>query len=315
MSLIFAKHSFIETIGKSYMYKEIPQVVLQSEIVKGEAGYPHKLMGFDREFEKIYIQGDVGALEKCVAVIGSRKATPYGIKIARLIGEWCSEYGLSVVSGCARGCDQASHEGALAAGGKTVAVLGCGADVIYPSNAQRLLRAIAQQGAIVSEYDWQTPPAKYRFVQRNRLIAALSELVIVVEASIPSGTFSTVNHANDLGVSVAAVPGSIFSSMSLAPNRLISDGAYCITSKKDFLTACALENIDLNEPDNILVEEQNNLLRALRAMPLTPEEVARYCKINIQEAVIRINKLEAAGKIVRHSGGKFALLDYGKVEE
>lgn len=297
------------------MLEEIPSVVSQHEILKGEAEYPRQLNDFKNEFERLYIQGEPSSLGTCVAVIGSRKATPYGLKIAHMIGQWCSEYGISVVSGCARGCDQASHEGALESGGKTVAVLGCGADVIYPSNAQRILKAISRQGAIVSEYEWGTQPAKYRFVQRNRLIAALSRLVIVVEASIPSGTFSTVNHANDLGVSVAGIPGSIFSSMSMAPNRLIADGAYSISNKNDFLSACAFENIELEEKDTAIVDDQNNLLRALRALPLSPEEVAHYCKINIQEAVIRINKLEAAGKIVRHAGGKYALLDYTKVEE
>lgn len=296
------------------MYKEIASVIAQWELGKSDGGYPKQLRAYEGEFEQLYVQGDLDALNSCVAVIGSRKGTPYGIRAAKIVAGWCAEEGISVVSGCARGCDQAGHEGALAAGGRTVAVLGCGADVVYPSNAQRMLTAISHKGAIVSEYPWQTRPAKYRFVQRNRLIAALSRIVIVVEASMPSGTFSTVNHANDLGVSVAAIPGSIFSAMSVTPNRLIQEGAYCLTCKKDFLTACALESI-VGTKEEDLVVEQNDMLRALRAMPLNPEEVAHYCRINVQEAVFRLNKLEAAGKIVRHSGGKYALLDFKKVDE
>lgn len=282
------------------------------ELFKTDRGYPKQLMRFDHEFEHLYIRGHLESLYNCVGIIGSRKATPYGMQVAQLIGSWCAEVGLSVVSGCARGCDQASHEGALCVGGQTVAVLACGPDVAYPANAQHLLSRIAHKGAIVSEYPWQSTPLKYRFVQRNRLLAALSRLVIVVEAGLPSGTFSTVCHANELGISVGAVPGSIYSPLSLGPNQLIRDGAYSITCKEDFLSACSLEGLFEGSTQTVLPVEKDAMIRALQAKPLTPEEAAHYCKINVQEAVLKMNKLEAQGIIMRCSGGRFGVYDYLK---
>lgn len=282
------------------------------ELFEADAEYPDQLRRFPDEFGHLFVRGHVESLSNCVGIIGSRKATTYGIEVAKLIGTWCAEVGLSVVSGCARGCDQAGHEGALRAGGTTVAVLACGPDVSYPSNAGNLLSRIASKGAILSEYTWQSKPMKYRFVQRNRLIAALSRLVIVVEAGLPSGTFSTVTHANELGISVGAVPGSIYSPLSLGPNQLIRDGAYSITCKEDFLSACSLESLlcDLNQ--TALPVEEDALVRALQANPLTPEEAAHYCRINVQEAVLKMNRLEAQGIIMRCSGGRFGVYDYLK---
>lgn len=284
------------------------------EYRKGDVRFPPQLAKYD-EFDHLYIRGDRTSLAQCVAIIGSRKASPYGIRIASMIAGWCAQEGITVVSGCARGCDQAAHRGALEAGGKTVAVLGCGVDVPYPANAQWLLARISTQGAVVSEYPWGTRAARFRFVRRNRLIAALSMLVIIVEGALPSGTFSTVNHATELGVAIGAVPGSIFSALSAAPNYLIQEGAYCITSKEDLLSACSLEGFKGNFASRELLEEESDLLRALRSMPLTPEEIARYCKIELPEALTRLQKLESQGHVARHPGGRYALLSIEKVIE
>lgn len=317
---MFLKRCIIGVIGGQCVHthktsiQEIQSPIQSYELVKSDRSYPQVLKRYEGEFERLYVVGDESSLRNCIGIIGSRKATPYGIKTAQLIATWCAELGMSVVSGCARGCDQASHEGALAAGGKTVAVLGCGADVSYPANATRLLSRIAYHGAVISEYEWGSRPARYKFVQRNRLIAALSQLVIVVEAALPSGTFSTVNHAQELCVSVGAVPGSIYSPLSSGPNQLIRDGAYSITSKEDFLSVCSLEGLDGSETQMVLPVLEDDLLRALQASPLTPEEAAHYCKINVQDAVYRMNQLEVQGIIERSPGGRFTVLDYIKAK-
>lgn len=280
------------------------------ELEKSSPLYPVRLRQYEGKWEKLYAVGDISCLDHGVAIIGARKATPYGLKAATLVATWASEMGFTTFSGCARGCDQAAHRASLAVGGKTVAVLGCGADVIYPSNASKLMREIADSGAVVSEYEWGTPPMKYRFVERNRLLAALVDLVVVVEARIPSGTFSTINAAAELGTPVAAVPGSIFCYTCAGPNRLIAEGATVIANREDFLVACSLA--DLPNPSNRKSQErigaESKLIEALRAEALTPEEVAHVCCIPVQRAVIAIHELENRGVATRFAGGRFAIL-------
>jgi len=208
------------------------------ELVPDDAFYPEILSLRENAPHPIYGIGREDALGQGIAIIGARNATPYGKRIAKLVATWAADLGLVVYSGGARGCDQVAHQGALEAGGSTVAVMGCGADIVYPSRSGKLLDEIAQDGAVISEYPWQSPPMKYRFRQRNRLIAALSDLVVVVEARLPSGTLSTVHHALDMGVPVAAVPGSILHLESAAPNRLISEGAFPICCRDDLALAC-----------------------------------------------------------------------------
>jgi len=182
-----------------------------------------------------------GLLAPSVAIIGARNATPYGKRAAFLVAGWAADLGYTVVSGGARGCDQAAHRGALAKGGKTVAVMGCGADVIYPSKSGKLFQEIIDNGgAIVSEFDWSTPPMKYRFNSRNKTIAEMVDLVVVVEARLPSGSLSTVGHAVNVGTPIAAVPGSILCIESEAPNRLISEGASIIASSDDLALALGI---------------------------------------------------------------------------
>lgn len=301
-------------IGRSDVSEQLDTDARGLELKKGDNRFPPQLTRLD-EFDHLYVRGDVTSLEQCVAIIGSRKASPYGLSVASMIAGWCAQEGITVVSGCARGCDQAAHRGALEAGGKTVAVLGCGADISYPANAQRLLAKIALQGAVISEYPWGTRAARFRFVRRNRLIAALSMLVIIIEGALPSGTFSTVNHATELGVAIGAVPGPIFSALSAAPNYLIQEGAYCITSKEDLLSACSLEGFKGNFASRELLEEESDLVRALRSTPLTPEEISQYCKIELSEALTRLQKLESQGYITRFAGGRYALLSHEKVSE
>lgn len=262
------------------------------------------------DYSKLYVRGRVEALSPLVGIVGARLATPYGIKAAQLVATWAVEAGFGVVSGGARGCDQAAHRGALEGGGMTVAVMGCGADVAYPKRADALLEQIAQTGAIASLYPWGTHPLKYRFVERNRLIAALSSLLVVVEAGIPSGTFSTVDAAAELGTPIAAIPGSIFSPSSAGPNRLLSEGAHCLVERDDFLAA--LELIAGRSPDNrpeISLDSIAPLEAALRSQPLTVEEIARRGRMTIPEALVFIERLVCQEKITPFDGGRFMIVN------
>ena len=285
--------------------------------------YPCQLLDYEQAPEVIYGRGQAAALRPGVAIIGARNATPYGISAARAVASWAVERGLTVYSGCARGCDQAAHRGALEAGGATVAVLGCGADVAYPTRAVRLLDEIAVAGCVVSKYAWGTPPMAYRFRERNWLIAALSQFVVVVEARIPSGTFSTVEHALDLGVGLAAVPGSIFCPESQAPNRFIGEGAIPLTCQSDLDSAIerflpgGVLNDDLGETEDesgggasqlrLPVAADEQLLRMLAAQPISLDELARELCLSSREAMLRCSRAEIEGVVERYPDGRYGL--------
>ncbi|MCL2881415.1 MAG: DNA-protecting protein DprA [Coriobacteriia bacterium] len=286
--------------------------------------YPRQLLDYEQAPEVIYGRGQASTLRPGVAIIGARNATPYGISAARAVATWAVARGLAVYSGCARGCDQAAHRGALEAGGSTVAVLGCGADVAYPNRAAGLLDEITGAGCVVSKYAWGTPPAAYRFRERNWLIAALSQLVVVVEARIPSGTFSTVEHALDLGVGLAAVPGSIFCPESQAPNRFIGEGAIPLTCQGDldsaierFLPIEVQERIP-GDPEAgssagetcqlaLPVATDDQLLRILAAQPTGLEELARELSLSPREAMLRCSRAEIEGVVERYPDGRYGL--------
>ncbi len=168
-----------------------------------------------------------------VALVGSRRATPYGLAVAeRLAGDLAAR-GVTIVSGLARGIDSAAHRGALAAGGRTIAVLGSGVDVVYPAENRRLASAIEASGALVSELPPGTPPLPHHFPARNRIIAGLALGVVVIEAAERSGSLITAGWAAELGREIMAVPGRVTSAESRGANRLIQDGAALVADWQD----------------------------------------------------------------------------------
>jgi DNA processing protein len=212
------------------------------------------------------------------------------------------------------GCDMAAHAAALEVDGPTVAVLGCGADVDYPSSAARLLRDMRERGAVVSELPWQAPPLRYHFPERNRIIAALASVVLVVEAALPSGTFITADHALDAGRSVLAVPGSVFSENSRGCNRLIQQGAIPITEVSDLVAE--LESAGLMEVGEPPADSAFALARsgtraaalvraALAADPMRPDDAARALELGIVDVARILAQLESEGSIVRYPDGRY----------
>ena len=204
-------------------------------IARGERGYPEAFECLDKPPAALYIVGDAGALREGLAVVGARKATPYGTRAARLFSACAARRGIAVISGGARGCDAAAHEAAIEAGGVTVAFLGGGCDRPYPAcNAALFDRIAASGGAVVSEHPWDFPAKPYTFRARNRLIAALARATLVTEAGLPSGTFSTADEALAANREVLAVPGSVFSATSRGANLLISQGAFPVVDPESF---------------------------------------------------------------------------------
>jgi DNA processing protein len=221
-----------------------------------DEGYPPLLKEIIDPPLALFYEGDLAAARRpaALALVGSRRASPYGRNAARHLASALAKAGAAIVSGLASGIDAAAHQAALDAGGTTIAVLGTGLDVVYPKSHRRLSRAIARHGLILTEFGPGTPPLKHHFPIRNRIISGLSHATVVIEATSHSGSLITARLAAEQGREVYAVPGPIFSPGSEGTNRLIQYGAKLI-----------------HEPDDALYELPGNL--AGRGEPPASEEV------------------------------------------
>jgi DNA processing protein len=204
-------------------------------ITFNDPSYPQTLKYTADPPAVLYCLGRLKPDELCVAVVGSRKATWYGLDMSKKLSSELARHGVTIVSGMARGVDSKAHYGALEAGGRTIAVLGCGVDVVYPKENRNLMDEICKKGAVISEYLPGTEPIPFNFPARNRIISGLSKGVIIVEASEKSGSLITADYALEQGRDVFAVPGNINSMNSSGTNRLIREGARIITCAGDIL--------------------------------------------------------------------------------
>jgi DNA processing protein len=280
-----------------------------------DPAYPGQLLQGVRPPKVLYGIGDPSTLVPGLAIIGSRTATPYGLACARNFARWAAEMGVTVISGAAIGCDLAAQTAALDAGAPTVAVLGCGADVDYPRRASEALARIrGGAGAVVSELAWGTPPLPGHFPARNRIIAGLASAVLVVEAALPSGTFSTADSALDSGRDVLAVPGSILYPGSAGSNRLIRQGAdpiTCVEDLRDALAAAGLVESPSNGggrsgmPTPFLQPSDDPVLQALRAHPMSPDAASEALGLALPVLLATLARLEAAGLVARHTDGRY----------
>ena len=200
----------------------------------GDEDYPEALSRIYDPPLLLFYRGRLPAEEEiCLALIGSRKASPYGYQVAEIFSRELAEQGVLVVSGMARGIDSVCHKAALAVGGETIAVLGSGIDVIYPPEHGRLFAQICEHGAVVSEFPLGMAALPQNFPRRNRIISGLSRGVLVIEADEKSGTLRTVDYALEQGRDVFAVPGSVLSATSRGTNRLLKEGAKMALSAAD----------------------------------------------------------------------------------
>ncbi|NLG45625.1 DNA-processing protein DprA [Gordonia sp. (in: high G+C Gram-positive bacteria)] len=252
--------------------------------------------------------------DSSLALIGSRAASSYGDYVAGQMAGQLADHGWSVISGGAYGIDGAAHRGALAAGGCTAAVLACGIDRDYPTGHAQLLREIAQEGLVVTEYAPGTAAAKHRFLTRNRLVAALASGVIVVEAGRRSGAANTAAWAKRIGRPLGAVPGPVTSATSVGTNAIIAEGD--ATLVVDGAAAIALASPDGHDarpesrrrPTDGLRDEQKQVLEALPARGgLTVDEIAFVSGISVDEVLRSLASLELAG-FVDGSGGTWQLV-------
>ncbi len=198
--------------------------------------FPRRLRDIQQRPSHLYSRGNLPEYSLGVSIVGTRKPTTYGRQVTADLASRLAERGAVIISGLAHGIDSIAHEATLIAGGKTIAVLPSGLDQIYPSAHRGLAERILKHGgALVSEYEPGTPPLQYRFLERNRIVSGLADVVIVTEASIRSGTMNTTMHALEQGRDVYAVPGPITSAMSAGCNALIAQGAVPIVDIEQFI--------------------------------------------------------------------------------
>ena len=239
---------------------------MEIEIIrKGEPAYPDRLLAIKNPPKQLYCCGDLDVLKgKCAAVVGSRTTTVYGRKTAQAIGRCLAAAGVTVVSGMAMGIDASAHEGALEAGGKTAAVLGCGPDICYPPENRLIMADIKRHGLILTEYAPGTPANRYNFPNRNRIISGLCDATIVVQARNRSGALITAELAAEQGREVFAVPGNIDSQYNLGNNRLIKEGAEPLICVDDILEYLGISGADEEVARRRLSDKEYEIFEILK---------------------------------------------------
>ncbi|MCS6775381.1 MAG: DNA-processing protein DprA, partial [Chloroherpetonaceae bacterium] len=291
--------------------------------------YPPPLRDIPEPPPLLFISGTLNERDRfSIAMVGSRQATPYGRNVAERFARELAGHGLTIVSGGAIGIDAAAHRGALAAGGRTHAVLGCGLDVDYPREHRTLFEQIRQQGALITEYPPGAMPEAWRFPQRNRIVSGLAQGLLVVEAPAQSGALITARIAAEQGRTVMAVPGNIDRAASVGCHELLKDGATLIACPEDVLRALNLTVVPAQRPYTLnlfattetpatasrpqphapaphLPERQQRLLQALSLTPQHIDTLALHTGLSASEASMELTLLEINGLARRMPGNTY----------
>lgn len=274
--------------------------------------YPPLLREVSASPPVLYLRGELlPADRKAVAVVGTRRPTPYGQSVARDLAAALAMNGATVVSGMARGIDAIAHRAALDAGGRTLAILGSGLDMVYPAEHRLLAEDIAARGALVTDYALGTPPEAANFPPRNRIISGLACAVVIVEAGEESGALITARFAADQGRDVFAVPGSIYSRASRGTNRLIQDGAIPLLAPEDVLSALhpALPQVEAAQASLPMTDDpvEQAILRSLSADPAHVDEVVARAGRPVPQVTAALAMLELRGLVVHVGGMNYVL--------
>jgi DNA processing protein len=280
-------------------------------VTRHQEAYPASLLDLELPPPVLYVLGELPP-EPAVALVGSRRATAYGRQAAAFFASTLAAAGIAVASGFARGIDAEAHEGALAVpAGRTIAVLGCGLDVAYPSQHGQLREKIRQQGALITEFPLGLEPRPWHFPVRNRVIAALSAATMVIEAAPRSGSLITAHHALELGREIYALPGSVFDASSRGPHGLIRDGATLVESPEQILESLKPARrlpLELSPP---VAPPPRPLPKGLNGKLLdrlppgearSPDELAEATGLPMHQLLAALLDLELAGWIRRLPG-------------
>jgi len=264
-----------------------------------EEGFPEGLKALPQPPTHLYLKGALPPEGEAVALVGTRRASPWALAFARRLARELAEAGLWVVSGLARGIDREAHLGALEGGGRTLGVLGSALDRVYPPEN----RSLAQRMDLLSEFPFGTGPKPEFFPRRNRLIAGLARAVVVVEAPPDSGALITAHHALELGKEVLAVPGRPTDERSLGANRLIQDGAYPVLGAEDVLSYLGFSGKP--KPPLDLSPEEARLYERLRQGEALPDDLAEALGLPAERVLALLTLLEVKGLAQALPGGRY----------
>ncbi|MCW5603458.1 MAG: DNA-processing protein DprA [Burkholderiales bacterium] len=280
-------------------------------VTLADTAYPQALLQTVDPPSLLYVKGRVELLNRAgLAIVGSRNATPQGAATAESFARALSDAGLPIVSGLATGIDAAAHRGGLAGGSSSIAVIGTGADIVYPARNRELAHQLAAQGAIVSEFPLGTPALGANFPRRNRIISGLTRGCLVIEAALQSGSLITARLANEQGKDVFAIPGSIHSPLSKGCHQLIKQGAKLVDSAQD-----VLEELDLVSPaatDKTTTSpadaDAQTLLEHLGFDPGDIDTICARSGLKSETVSALLLQLEIDGRVARLPGGRFQRL-------
>ncbi len=300
------------TPAGSNVLRELSRQGIQT-LTYGAPDYPPSLMHLPDPPSVLFTRGHRALTGPgCIAVVGTRSATSYGCALAERIATGLARRGWMVVSGMARGIDAVAHRAALDAGGGSIGVLGSGLDYEFPAENRPLYRQMRARGALVSEFAPSQPPAAGCFPRRNRIIAALAEAVIVVQAGRRSGALNTAGHALDLGREVFAVPGPVGPAVSIGVHELLRDGAGLATSADDVLEALGHPRPGRSGDTTVggtvaagLGPSARRMVQRLEAGPCGADELAASAALDPGAALALISRLELDGWLVSRPGGQF----------
>jgi DNA processing protein len=297
-------HACDELLERSLAWASQPGHTI---LTLADAAYPPLLLEIADPPTLLYVRGDIAHLRpRGLAIVGSRNATPQGRQTAQHFAQALAGQGLTIISGLALGIDAAAHRGALAAGGSTVAVIGTGADRLYPASNRELALAIVEHGAIVSEFPLGTPPLAANFPRRNRIISGLARGVLVVEAAPESGSLITARLAAEQGREVFAIPGSIHSPVARGCHQLIKQGAKLVETATDILEEFSATVIAPPTRSPEVVD--NAVFAALGHDPCGLDELAERTTLGADRLLGELLSLELAGRIAILPGNRYQRL-------
>jgi len=272
-------------------------------------GYPKNLRNIPSKPFILFLKGTLNIQDEfSFAIVGSRNCTDYGRIVTQKISKELASVGIPIVSGMARGIDYYAHMAALENYGRTIAILGCGVNVIYPTENRKLYNNILERGAVISEFIPDTPPLKNHFPIRNRLISGISLGTLIVEATQKSGSMITASFAADQGKDIFAIPGNILSLQSEGTNSLIKDGAKPVTKTEDILEELYVNLTNLKHsstPTPILSGNENLIFNLINFEPISLESISLRSKLPLNELNSILTILELSGYIKKIAGNNF----------
>ena len=316
----YFNNGLMEVLTNAWNESEIDNVKRNLEVNKiksvayYEEEYPKKLKNYDDAPFTLFYKGNILPLNEGynISIVGSRKYSNYGRDVTKIICSDLCANNINIISGMAKGIDTFAHQSCLNNEGFTCAVLGSGLDIVYPKENLKIFNKIVEYGAVISEFLPGTPPYAHNFPLRNRIISALSDIIIVIEAGEKSGSLITANLALDQGKEVMAVPGSIFSCESKGTNKLIKDGAYPLTCTKDIFN---LIGIEMKNQKDITVKSFNSkihqgIYNIINDSPLHINDIIRITNIDIKQLYEVLFEMQIKNEILCLSGNYYVRVNH-----